>query len=128
MVARTSTRTAALELSQAAEQDNAGTKEPDTIIFLQGYSAASEFYGFDCVYNAFLKKTASAHMGTDISSERVVGLSILAGLPALFWPALANWLLEANGFDVAAADLVLFGASIAMFLLAVCAPLTSKSI
>lgn len=67
-------------------------------------------------------------MGTDISSERVVGLSILAGLPALFWPALANWLLEANGFDVAAADLVLFGASIAMFLLAVCAPLTSKSI
>jgi hypothetical protein len=58
---------------------------------------------------------------------RLIGLSVAALMPALFWVAVVAGIGHAAGLTPTAPALAVLGASIAVFLGAVCAPIMLKT-
>lgn len=56
-------------------------------------------------------------------ASRLLGLVLVAAVPALIWAALLNAGATAAGFNLSVQALGIFAAAVATFLTAVCAPL-----
>ena len=78
----------------------------------------------DTTFTAF-PEIASAPRRT--RSDRVMGLVVMALLPALFWTALVAMLAPLAGYAPSPATLVMIAGGIATFLASICCAVTSRS-
>ncbi|MCB1505837.1 MAG: hypothetical protein KDJ47_12745 [Hyphomicrobiaceae bacterium] len=59
--------------------------------------------------------------------DRLLGLVVMAVLPAIFWTAVLAWTAPLFGYDPSTGDLAKFAGSVGVFLACVCCAVTSRS-
>lgn len=76
--------------------------------------------------HAIADRATMATASSSRLSDRLLGLSLMAILPALFWTALPAMTAPALGFAPSGIALATFGITVATFLGCVCCALTSR--
>lgn len=77
--------------------------------------------------HAIVDRAPVATINSSRLSDRVLGLSLMAIAPALFWTALLAMTAPALGYAPSGIALATFGVIVATFLGCVCCALTSRS-